>query len=1852
MTGRNTAKVMMAFLIGLVSVLCFSMTEIHATDRYGSNITMNENSYNRNLLTFSNYSSSEKTQTTTQLIYLDDAARVRADQGELRLSASVRVGANGSRTNTRELTVTCFDSAGKSIQSWTHKSESFKSKHHWNTLSVTDKTIPKGTVYIRYYVYNHIGTKGALETENCTLTMKDVVSPSVTFISASTDDGNQLSENHAAGTKITYTMQFSEYVTLNAVPQFIFSPVSDQDVQYSFQNENGKGVLRAVYTIPSNGEVISDDYRIALQGTSTFTFKDGALNSVTKTMSADDISNLNAVIGKNGKIRMDNRPPELVSVTSEGFSETSVLKAGDQMKFHLTFHEKIRVNGTPSISLSNGATAVYVQDDTTGETADFVCQVIEGMDTDAVTIASYHLQGIVDEAGQAAENSTRYSEYISQWIGYMDRFGVSIDTTAPYISSWSDTDITYDERKKVQLVFADDGCGVSQVKYAFHKDPSLTPSSWLDAKEEEGIFTTDAPEEEGEWYLSLIGIDHAGNTGDSYTIETPYLFDLNAPEIMISSTQFEGQNISADVTVTDLDETYPNVTYTWKDAKTEKESLKGKLEENGPVPFPIVSGIYTLTLRAEDSHGHIAMQETEILVDQDAPEVTLSCDTYGYARKHTVQLISEDEHTAVEKKEYRWIQQEDEDVPWMTLIDTDLIETPEDENGNWTLEVRVSDAAMNQAVASTVCQLDNTAPEVVFTPDGNEEQPGDTEFEVHIAVTDDVTVTSLLQVEYAITHSEEVPEEMMKVEDPVDIIIPVSAQQGDQYVHIRAVDACGNIVNAVSKPFRKDTEAPSGIIRHDGNGWSNSTTVMIKNEVQDDFVRADQMEMQIRKEQGEWSEWMPYADTYVFTFEAVEGPHKIQARFRDVAGNVSQVMEAEIIYDNTPPVISLTYSSVDRTADPVTVTAVSNEGTWVTETEHVFEENGSHTFICVDEAGNRSDKTAEIDWIDHQAPSFTLSSSQADQKAHQSAVLTMTCDESDLARYLYRWNETMEWIPAGGNTITLENMDGIFTVEVCSEDDLGNRSRPQSLQVKLDCTAPIMHMTYSPSVKTGMYVRATWTFEDASDVKVIEPELQDSYFLFRENGQQLFRFVDEAGNEGQYMAEVTWIDPSITTTKVIFKDLNDQEIDSSATVRHPLKAIIEPVGGQTIQAVRFNGMDVGETSDEIEVIQGEAYTYTIRTWGILEYDLYDEASQTLIREQTEVRIDTKAPECTEDGVSYSSASWTNQDVTVRITAEDDHASAITYLRKVTTEERETYEVDPDGDRYVFTSNGTHVFFFCDEAGNIGSHAVTVSWIDRQEIEPVVTYTVNGVAQNMETYWTNQPVKATLSFRNSLSPMEQTYVHEFHSNGSYTFHYRNLAGNEGEITVSVDHIDLIPPSGVLTADCDTWTNQDITVTLHAYDEQSGAQDMTHVFEENGEYVFELYDRAGNMMQYAYTCSWIDRIPPQIRVQYTPQNTGKTPFHVYALASADETVTWKDGIVTYEFSENGEYVFTATDRAGNTSEAKAEVDWITTQLPEVEVVYSTKDPTCRSVSAQLKAVGDEQIVILNNHGAAYHVFDTNGTFTYRYTDGKGKTIGEVEAEVDWIDPYPASVTVTTDRDTLSNQPLTVFFEADEDVVWPELLEETDDRHAKLVLTENEPVSFTVHDTTGNQTKVTFITDLIDTTAPRITLPATATAIPLEQEIDLLEGVVAEDENMDEKGVSVEHQLDIHTPGIYEITYRAVDLAGNETTATRQVTLYDPKQPHQIINGVIFTDHSVEMKQSGNTFVITGFNENLVIQILKGKHPKGDFKLVTEDHSKEILDGSYCFETPGYYTMLIRDQERQTVLLEIYAGKEEGR
>ncbi|MGM9941565.1 MAG: immunoglobulin-like domain-containing protein [Bulleidia sp.] len=1849
MTGREK-KIMTAFvsILTMVIIVCIQLTPVYATDRNGGDITMNEGSYNRNLLTLPNISTDEKTQISRQTVYLDEAAKARASQSELRFTASVKVGANGSRTNTRELTVQCYNSAGNYIQGWTQKSDSYSVSHHWNTFTISDKVIPSGTAYITYYVYNHIGTSGRLETENCSFVITDTVSPSVTMITASTDDGRQLSETHAAGTKITYEFRFSERVFLNTYPTLKMDPVSDQAGFTGESVLNGRTVMYKEYIIPSTGSVISDSSKVALLGTGSFTFRDDQGNSITKTFSESDISALNSAIGKNGRVYMDNRPPELIRVSSQGFSSDSVLTEGNEIQFHLTFHENIISDGTASIRLNNGAVVSNIINESTTNTADFIYTVRKGDDVDRLGIMSCDLSGITDEVRQAAASSNAYDTFINRVYDYMNDYQTRIDTTAPYVTEFSDAQKRYGKEVSVEIQVQDDGCGVSVVQYGWTEDAVNPLLQYSDAKNIDGLYRTDIPMESGDWYLYVICEDHAGNVSEPIVSEHPFSYDLSAPEISLGTTMFEGQIIAVNCTVTDADPVYPEVTFTWKDIETDTAVETGILSDNGPVPFPLQSGVYALEIKAQDSLNNISQQSVEVLADRDVPELSLTCDTTGYRQNHVSVVHAQDAHTAVSSIQYRWIQGEDRDEPWITLVETDEIGTPENENGDWTLQVRAYDMAGNMAWTSGICQLDNTAPTVKFTPDGNENRKGEASYEVHASVEDDISAVSALTVRYAITENENMPEEWVYADDPSNLSFMLE-MDSDLFIHILVTDECGNETYVVSKKFEKDNEAPSGSIAHDGNGYVYTAYAKCSLTAADHYISDDRITMQVKVDEEEWTSWQPFTKTLETAFADVEGTHVIAVRFRDIAGNVSEIYQVEIIYDITPPLIFLDYSTTEKTKEDVTVTASVNEGEadWCKAQTYTFRQNGTHLFTFTDPAGNTSQKKAEVTWIDQKAPVFTLQCEQADTKAHQNAVFTMTCEDPDFAYYQYRLGEQEVWNDVNGNTFEITGLDGTYLIEVKAMDDVGNSSS-QTESVRFDNTAPVMKPVYTPDHRTGSDVRMEWTFEDAGDVKVMEPEKDMTSFTFEDNGKQLFRFVDEAGNIGEFEAEVNWIDRNLPKADVVIRNTDGEIRTDDVSVNTPVTVQIIPKETQEIVSVMFDGDEIHEGMEGVEVLE-QPYTYRISMWGVLSYRVLDRETQIEGEEETVIRVDTQAPVCEETDVWYSTQSWTNDNVTVRISPRDDHSSKITFLTLEKVEEGKLeYTVDEKADTYVFETNGSHTFFFKDEAGNVGKYTVTVNWIDREIPVPTVIYTTDeGTPYDPQT-WTNRNVHAAIVFE-SLSPVEGSFEHVFESNGTWNVEFEDLAGNRGSMIITIDHIDQTAPTGTFTSDMKGYTNQNVTVVLHAFDEASGTQDMTYVFEENGTHVFQLYDNAGNMREYTFTCDRIDTQAPELTVIYTPQNNGTTPFGVTAIAESDEPVEWKDGLHTYRFEENGTYVFEAVDRAGNVSSITADVNWISKELPAVQVQYSTTEPVSGKVTAILKTVNvNERIVVRNNNGSACHVFEENGSFTYRYTDGKGNVIGTVEAVVDWIDNEKPVIAVSTDRDELSNAPLRITFTSDEDVIWPEMLRETTERSAVYTLESAVPLSFSVTDLTGNRTDVIFNTDLIDTTPPEMTLKQEKTVTPVGNPVDLKDNVSIQDDNLKEDGLTITEDVDFNTPGSYEVIYTAQDQAGNITERNMTVTVYDPDAPQVFINGQRVDDTCISIAQSENLFETTGFAEDMKVWMLKGRKKKGDFKTSGVDIHDGLTDGSHVFESTGYHTLLVQDSERQTKLIEVYVER----
>ncbi len=229
----------------------------------------------------------------------------------------------------------------------------------------------------------------------------------------------------------------------------------------------------------------------------------------------------------------------------------------------------------------------------------------------------------------------------------------------------------------------------------------------------------------------------------------------------------------------------------------------------------------------------------------------------------------------------------------------------------------------------------------------------------------------------------------------------------------------------------------------------------------------------------------------------------------------------------------------------------------------------------------------------------------------------------------------------------------------------------------------------------------------------------------------------------------------------------------------------------------------------------------------------------------------------------------------------------------------------------------------------------------------------------------------------------SYLLTVTEDGSYTITATNKAGKSAYTTVVVSGIDRTPP---VVEQPTVSYNENMTsaqIVLKANDGNgSGIAKVTASGVEmslsegnyilnvtqNGEYAIVVTDKAGNQAQAQVTVNGIDKTNPDIR--QTSDNNGWKQKHEVTFAVTDEgsgissVQVTKDGkTIThseengYRFTaeENGSYLITATDKAGNSATKTVEI--------------KTVDQTTPTVVPQLKN-GDKAINPYNGKDASIY------------------------------------------------------------------------------------------------------------------------------------------------------------------------------------------------------------------------------------------------------------------------------------------
>lgn len=220
---------------------------------------------------------------------------------------------------------------------------------------------------------------------------------------------------------------------------------------------------------------------------------------------------------------------------------------------------------------------------------------------------------------------------------------------------------------------------------------------------------------------------------------------------------------------------------------------------------------------------------------------------------------------------------------------------------------------------------------------------------------------------------------------------------------------------------------------------------------------------------------------------------------------------ASVGFDITKPT---NQNVVARLINPSTKIRITNNNGSDT---YIFTENGEFTFEFIDDSNGMTGKAiAKVNWIDKEAPTATIRYNIT-SKTNKEVEATLVPSEDVIVLN----NGDYESDNPNSDPMThlfMEN--GEFTFEF--KDAAGNIGTATAKVNWIDTTIPNGSLSYSTTELTNEDVVVSITF-DKENVRVTNNDGKTEY-IFKENGEFTFEYVDEAGNEGRTTAYVNWID--------------------------------------------------------------------------------------------------------------------------------------------------------------------------------------------------------------------------------------------------------------------------------------------------------------------------------------------------------------------------------------------------------------------------------------------------------------------------------------------------------------------------------------------------------------------------------------------------------------------------------------------------------------------------------------------------------------------------------------------------------
>ena len=347
--------------------------------------------------------------------------------------------------------------------------------------------------------------------------------------------------------------------------------------------------------------------------------------------------------------------------------------------------------------------------------------------------------------------------------------------------------------------------------------------------------------------------------------------------------------------------------------------------------------------------------------------------------------------------------------------------------------------------------------------------------------------------------------------------------------------------------------------------------------------------------------------------------------------------------------------------------------------------------------------------------------------------------------------------------------------------------------------------------------------------------------------------------------------------------------------------------------------------------------------------------------------------------------WTSGDVRVTIGGSTALSGIQKYQYKI-GQNGAWIDYDPNNPPTVTASGVTEVY------------AKAISNVGLESAEASATAKIDKAAPSTPTIslnpsgWSNVNVTITIAGSTAASGI-QRYQYKIGDGAwiDYNPNSKPVVANEGNTIVyakaisnvglqsaeasATAQIDRTAPTGAISGNPVSWTNQDVILNFTASDVLSGMKEVikpdgtvingstaSQTISQNGTYTFIAVDHAGNRASISVDVKMIDKIAPTGIVTVPKQSIVKNGEEVISLTFTGSdvgsgvkrvgivegnTVIWKENasITTKDIQANGTYSFKVEDLAGNTATISEQVTAIlrfSDIISNVEISNTNADP----------------------------------------------------------------------------------------------------------------------------------------------------------------------------------------------------------------------------------------------------------------------------------------------------------------------